>query len=390
MGIEDAGTSPETADLADTSTANGLVNEPAETKDTDAELREMFRSMTKPDEAGEPDEKPEETAAKPVAKPAPVKGPDGKFVKQTPTEAAKPDEEEAAPVEETAEAKAAREAAEAAAAKPAVAPEHAKAPTSWKATTQAKWEALDPEIKEEVHRREADFHKGIQQYRQLAEIGQNFDKEFRPYEAMIRASGMTPYQLVKNWMGTEYQLKNSQPAEKAALFVEYAGKYGLTPENIAEAYAKAAEGKPVIDPAVKGLQDEVKSLKEQREQEMRAVQEREIAQIRSEVEAFAKAPGHEHYETVKLDMAALMHDGRAKDMQEAYDKACRANPEIHEKLVAERLKAESEKAAEKAAKAKKAAQTNVAPRGTPPRKPVVGTMDDTLKATYREIMARAG
>jgi hypothetical protein len=386
MEDETPGAEPETAiePTSDVIETNGLVQaQSGEPSDPDAELRTLFREMTTGEE-----EKPTEGAKPVVEKKAPVKGADGKFVKQA---ADAPLTEEAVAAE-TPEEKTARETAEAAAAeaaKTASPPEHAKAPTSWKGTAQAKWDALDPEVKSEIHRREANFHEGIQQYKQWADIGQGFDKEFRPYEAMIRSAGLTPHQLVKNWMGTEYQLKMGTPAEKASLFVEYAGKYGLTPENLAEAYAKAAEGKPAVDPAVKGLQDEVKSLKEQREQELRAVQERETAQIRSEVEAFAKATGHEHYETVKLDMAALMHDGRAKDMQEAYDKACRANPEIHEKLVAQRLEADRAKAAEKAAAAKKAAQTNVQPRGTPPRKPHVGTMDDTLKASYREIMARS-
>ena len=43
--------------------------------------------------------------------------------------------------------------------------------------SQMAWENLPPEVRAEVHKRVADFHKGLESYRGLAQIGQALGTE---------------------------------------------------------------------------------------------------------------------------------------------------------------------------------------------------------------------
>ena len=53
-------------------------------------------------------------------------------------------------------------------------------PNTWKKDVAAKWNALPPEVRAEVARREADFHKGIEQYRGAAQFAAAMDKAIQP------------------------------------------------------------------------------------------------------------------------------------------------------------------------------------------------------------------
>lgn len=309
----------------------------------------------------------------------------GQFVKTAAEEAA----EAAAAVTKTPEELAAEKAA-ADAKKVAVAPEIEKAPTTWKKEAAAKYAALDPEIKAEIHRRESDIHKGIEGYREKAQLFDTFDKEFRPYEAMIRGAGTTPQDLTKAWLNVEYKLHTGTPEQKAALFVETAEKYGITQDLVTAVYQRIADGGQAVepsDPRVLELEKTVNELKGALENQKTEVTQREFNAVKDEWTSFAQK--NPHAETVREDMRALVSAGRANTFQEAYDKAIWANPEVRAILQAEQQAekdtAAQAKAAEKAAAAKRASATNVTVRGTLPAKAVVGTMDDTLRAKLKEM-----
>jgi hypothetical protein len=74
-------------------------------------------------------------------------------------------------------------------------------------------------------------------------------------------------------------------------------------------------------------------------------------------------------------------------LQEAYDKAIWMVPEVRDKLLAKQDQERRAKEAEQAAAARKAAAANVRPRGTPPAAQKPGSMEDTIRATYRELAA---
>ena len=54
------------------------------------------------------------------------------------------------------------------------------APNTWKKEAQEAWGKADPQIRAEVERREADFHRGIEQYKQAANYGQSMERAMQP------------------------------------------------------------------------------------------------------------------------------------------------------------------------------------------------------------------
>lgn len=348
------------------------ASEPAKVSSMEDTIRTKFRELNKPAEA--------------------IRGPDGKFQKPAdlagkvvaPEPAAEPVAElEADPAAEPVVEPAVEPVAE------PVDPALEKAPSSWTKEAQAKWAATDPVIRKEAIRREADFHKGLETYKGWARVGQELNAEIQPYEALIRAANTTPQALIKDVFNTIYQLKTGSPDQKAAVALNILNEYGVDLAAVQTASEKIAEGLPPVDPRVQHLETEVQRLTRENQEREQAALRSQFTEVVNEAEAFKKAAGHEHYEDVKLEMAAFIESGVCSTLQEAYDKAIWSNTQVRAKLEAERQKAERAKAAEKAAAAKKAASTNVVPRGTLPGAPKVGTMEDTIKTKLREINARA-
>jgi hypothetical protein len=95
------------------------------------------------------------------------------------------------------------------------------------------------------------------------------------------------------------------------------------------------------------------------------------------------------FEEVRNDMAGLLQAGMAADLNDAYEKACYANPNVRAKVLAQQqAKADTERKAQsiqKAQAAKQASAVNVSRKGTLPSAKAVGSMDDTIRETAREL-----
>jgi len=237
-------------------------------------------------------------------------------------------------------------------------------------------------------RREQDFHKGIEGYKQMANIGQLLDAEIRPYEPLIRAAGTTPQAAIRDFFNTAYIMKTGSPEQKAQTLLDIAHEYGVDMEAVATVSERIAQGQPPVNPEVQELKQQLNQLSQSLQQREQAAAQQEFAGVVDETQKFARTKGHENYEAVKLDMAALIENGRAEGLQDAYDKAIWAHPEVRAKLLAQQEADKRKQAAEKAAAAKRAASTNVVSRGTLPSAPVVGTMEDTIRQTYHKIQGR--
>mgnify|MGYP000033983113 CR=1 FL=1 len=337
-------------------------------------IRAKFKELSKPAEEVKPVEPPK------PGKDGRLRDPQGRYLKADGTV----DENQ----EETPEV--VPEVVAPVAEKPVIAPkpgevDFTKPPTSLKGDVQAMWGSLDPKVQAEFHRREADFHKGLTSYKEMADIGKILDAEIRPYEAMIRAANTNPQSVIRDFMNTAYQLKTGTPESKIAVMLEIASNYGVDLTNLQVAAEQQAAGRPQVDPQVVQLQQELGSIKKTFEDQKRAEVQRQYAELQNETVAFSQKPENRFYDKVKLDMAALIESGRADGLQDAYDKAVWANSEVRAVLLSEQKAAEQKQKADKAALARKAASTNVAPRGTLPPAPVVGTMEDTIRNTFRKL-----
>lgn len=311
---------------------------------------------------------PETTEAAPVETEAQkeerLRDEKGRFAKaeekteETPTQAAQPTEAQA--TEQTQE--------QPPEAKP-VAP-----PATWSAAAKAEFAKLPDVIRREVAKREQDFAKGIQQHAEKSKLADKFLNEFQPYEHIFRSMGATYDQFLRDSLATEYRLRTASPQEKTQLFLQYAHRYGadlsILPQLIGA--SQTQDGQPDINALVQQQVQQLVGPLAQRiqgwEQQVTASQRNAAIelekQLQSQIDAFQSAtdesgnPKNVFFENVRGAMSALIGSGQATSLEQAYEMACYANPEVRQALIAQQQsKAEAERLEEarrKAAEAKRA------------------------------------
>ena len=83
----------------------------------------------------------------------------------------------------------------------------------WKKEALEKWGTLDPLVQSEVERREQDFHKGIEGYKQKAQVFDQWDEAFRQG---LRAHGYVEGRnlvLVHTFVDENYELFGARARE---------------------------------------------------------------------------------------------------------------------------------------------------------------------------------
>lgn len=262
---------------------------------------------------------------------------------------------------------------------------HDTPPNTWKKEAAAEFAKLPENVRQEIHRREQDFHKGIGQYRQAADFASTMAKEMLPYEGEMRNRNFQPAELVKQSLAVWNKLATGTPVEKSSTLLQLAKDFGIDIAPPGAAPPQDATQQTQADPIVAALQRELGEIKSHLTSQERQRAEAEFSSHVETVTSFGSKPEHEHFDAVREDMAALIETGRAKDLQDAYDKAIWANPDVRKNLLDKQQKDSARKQADEAAAARKAAGTNVVRRGTPPAPVKTGTMDDTIRSAYRQL-----
>jgi hypothetical protein len=200
-----------------------------------------------------------------------------------------------------------------------------KAPSSWKPEAQTIWEkaargepitAQEAQVlADESDRRESDFHKGIQTYKEAANFGRELHQVFTPHAEFLQQLGATPSGAVDVLMKTARVLYQGTPEQKAREVADMCQRHGIDIESLAHVQP--------IDPTIRALQ----AQQEQILQFLAAQQRPSVPDIEpslvSEVQSFKQS--HEHFDLVREDMALLLESGRASGMEDAYNKAVRMN-----------------------------------------------------------------
>ena len=275
-----------------------------------------------------------------------------------------PEPVEAAPEGETAEQKADRERdekgrfveqkAEAAAAKPgaktttqvpkvgvttqtpapvAAVQSQTKPPQSWKPTEREEWGKLPPVAQAAVLRREREIATALQQAAEQNKGSSGILEALRPYEAVVRQSGMEPAKYVESLVQTAYNLSIAHPERRADLFAELLTQFPVPPQALDAAWARRLGGQGVPPQQVppQQMSDPRAIVRE----ELAALQNQAYEQ-RAQTQAAELSEKLEFYNDVHDTMADIiaMWDKQGKtfvteeDLQRAYTLACSVNPEV--------------------------------------------------------------
>jgi predicted CopG family antitoxin len=254
------------------------------------------------------------------------------------------------------------------------------APQGLSAKMKEKWKDLDPEVRQELARREEDFHKKLTASDSEYHFGKKMKDVVSPYMAIIQSEGGTPESAVKDLLNTAYVLRTGRPEQKAQLLMQVAQQYGVD-------LSQAMQPQEQVHPALAEMQRELAMLRQQANPEtikQQLQEQMESDSITSQVNAFAGDPANKYFEQVKPIMASLLSSGAAQDIQEAYDRACYADPTIRSTLLAEQNKANDAKRKADVQRKKQASASVVgSPDGTSPN---AKAPNKSLEDELREAM----
>jgi hypothetical protein len=261
-------------------------------------------------------------------------------------------------------------------------------PSSWRANVREHFATLAPEVQDEILRREADFHKGIEQYRVDADYGRSLKQVLAPYQQDFAALGVDESRAVGTLLGYERTLRLGSPEQKLEIFQSMARSYGVPVE------ALLSDDGEVQQAAM--LNAQLTSRLNQLEQQLHGFTSQQQSQVQAQVSdtitKFASDPANKWFNDVKEDMGRLLQSNMATDLKDAYEKACNMRPDIRAAIAAQQQREADEKrqkeAAQRMVQAKKAASVNVRQSGPKPMSSnAPRTIDQTLAETFDRIQA---
>jgi hypothetical protein len=264
------------------------------------------------------------------------------------------------------------------------------APKTWTKEALEDWAKIPSRAQQEILKREEDMMRGINAYREAADLGARYSKVVEPYAPILAAENIDPVGLFQSFAANHYLLSRGTPAQKLELTARLFESYNIPLKDFLEYIA--GQGEPQ-DPRLAAYDRRFQELENRLSSAQNQEIERRRAVARSQIDAFADDGNHPLFDELADDINKIINAGAATSLQDAYDRALWGRPDLREKeierLTAEKLSAQKDEAAKKAAKRQRAMGDHVdvtskSRNGTVPK----GSMDDTLEETMAAIQER--
>lgn len=278
--------------------------------------------------------------------------------------------------------------------------EPTRVPPSLPAAVKAKFADLDPDVQQAFVKLEDSVQTAKAEWGRKGERLNRYDEIIGPHLDRWRLNGLDEYSGVQALIAAQNILERN-PVEGLA---HIARSYGvdlraLAGQALSQPTAAAPQGQPAMPELQAYLQplvQQVQAQQQQLQQWQQQAEQQKLSEATAEVNAFMSDPKNLYFENVRQDVARLLDTGAAQTLQEAYDRAIWASPEIRPLLLAEQAKAQQadvqQKATQQAARQKavaaQAAAGSVtgspAPGAQAPQAPQ-GTLRDQLAAAYQQV-----
>lgn len=200
-------------------------------------------------------------------------------------------------------------------------------PQSVKRELAQKWDALQPEWRDEIERLEWDAKRGIERGNEKSVEATRFHESFTstmaPYRAML--GGADPVRATQSLMQAAHTLNYAPPQAKAQLLARMIKDSGVPIELL----DSELSGQPAAPSPSNANQMDPRALTAQIKAEL--MEDMRLQQNQQKVEAFV-GTRPEFFEDVQSKMVAILKAGLANDYESAYDQACWADPEIRATL----------------------------------------------------------
>jgi hypothetical protein len=259
-----------------------------------------------------------------------------------------------------------------------------KAPSSWKKEMREFYASADPMLQDYIEQREEQMKSGLEQDRSDSNLGRTFRDIVTPYNDIFQQTGIAPTQAVQYLLNAHKSLSTGTIEQKQAAMQQLEQSYGITKPN---------EGS---NPQITSLSQRLAQMEQNQivnaQTARQAAQDKiEAAQAKIETEVDTFAKDHPLLDDLQDEIAGFIKQGY--ELEEAYNRAERSSDgyiqaEVDRQIKEREAEAESQRQ-EELKLVKKAKSVNVRGRNTSkaPTGPL-GTMEDTMHETYREIQSR--
>jgi hypothetical protein len=258
-------------------------------------------------------------------------------------------------------------------------------PASWSPEKKDLYINASPELREYINQREAEVGKGFATRAEQLKDYQNrynaVSQSLEPLRPMLAQSNVSEAQYVQGLVQADAFIRqNPQQAIQ-----EIARSHNIDLEELAFAPVQQPQGP---NPEVMALKQELAGMKGQLNNWQQQATESYEGQVHEQIASFAGETSetgevlHPHFETVKPLMASLLQTGQAEGLQDAYEMAVYAHPNVRNDVIGS-LTSQAEANANQKAAAAKAKSTSI--RGTPS---AGVTAEDQPANTLREEIAR--
>lgn len=279
-------------------------------------------------------------------------------------------------------------------------PKKLDAPATWRSEAKAKWDALDPLLKDEILKREKESAQAAtargEEIKQVKAFYDEIGPVISPRLAAWQQQGLTPKQAVSEL----FQISDFAGRDPQGFLKWFQDRMGVKPQDGASSLS--------VDPDIAALQTTIQGLQSKLQQFEGYTQQQQLQSTKSEIEAFATekdASGNSirpHFDAVEAQIRRLVPVIKSENpgasaraiLQKAYEEAVYLNPDVREQIIQSRLgqvkqTSEATEAVERAKKAQMAGKllSGGTPMGTKPS----GSVDpNNLRATIVASMQQHG
>lgn len=255
-----------------------------------------------------------------------------------------------------------------------------KPPSSWTPKARERWNEIDPELRQEIIRREEAAVNGVRRLQEQFAPVEKFIQKLNPLMQDLLQNNIPVEEHVTRVLTAERGLRAPDIPSRFQALLSLADQYGIPLRDV----VNASVGQQVLAPPQTPQQvqlppeiaQEVAYVRQYRE-------ELQNQALDTKINSFASQ--HEFFDDVRYQMGQLIATGVAQSMEDAYEQAVWMVPEVREVLV-EREKAS--RAAQSVASRQAAAARVASPgRSSEPHVPMDVSESDDIYATVRGIAA---
>ena len=233
-------------------------------------------------------------------------------------------------------------------------------PSHWSEEHKELFRRQSPEAQQFVLERhkamEGDYTRKSQEIAEQRKRFETIQAALEPYRPMLQQRGINEQDAIRALFEAQRMLDTDPKAGIARL----AQSYGVSLDKPEGAF---------VDPDLQSVRSEVENLRRElalRDQQARQAQQQSLQQTIQQFQDAKDAkgePAHPHFDKVKGVIGALLTSGAASDLEDAYQQAVFANPELRKQILEAERSAAAEKAKAEAAKHAEEARKKAIPTG---------------------------